>query len=145
MSIALTRASPDLALTLTPDRHGRPTSARDPLRHAASPAAAGHLAGLQRRSRSAPDLGSFSRRQAFPSTPGLIRSWATGRVQRREMSRETVYCAEVVASTYQQMGLLGSKRPSSWYDPGKFWSGDRIEMVPPFALGPEVAVDVTSG
>ena len=78
----------------------------------------------------------------FPSTPGLIRSWATGRVQKREISRETVYCAEVVASTYQQMGLLPSRRPSSWYDPGKFWSGDRIDLVPPYALGPEVAVEI---
>ena len=78
----------------------------------------------------------------FPSTPGLIRSWATGRVQKREISRETVYCAEVVASTYQQMGLLPSRRPSSWYDPGKFWSGDRIDLVPPYALGPEIAVEV---
>jgi hypothetical protein len=76
----------------------------------------------------------------FPSTPGLIRSWATGRVQRREVSRETVYCAEVVASTYQQMGLLPSRRPSSWYDPGKFWSGDHIDLVPPYALGPEIPV-----
>jgi hypothetical protein len=78
----------------------------------------------------------------FPSTPGLIRSWATGRVQRREVSRETVYCAEVVASTYQHMGLLPGRRPSSWYDPGKFWSGDRIDMVPPYALGPEIPIDV---
>jgi hypothetical protein len=78
----------------------------------------------------------------FPSAPGLVRSWATGRVQKREISRETVYCAEVVASTYQQMGLLPSRRPSSWYDPGKFWSGDRIDLVPPYALGPEIAVAV---
>jgi hypothetical protein len=78
----------------------------------------------------------------FPSPLGLVRSWVTGRVRRRELSRETVYCAEVVASTFQQMGVLPAKRPSSWYDPGKFWSGDRIELAPPFALGPEIAVSV---
>jgi hypothetical protein len=38
------------------------------------------------------------------------------------------------------MGLLPSRRPASWYDPGRFWSGDRIALVPPFALGAEVAV-----
>ena len=32
------------------------------------------------------------------------------------------------------------KRPASWYDPGRFCSGDRIELVPPFALGGEVPV-----
>jgi hypothetical protein len=78
----------------------------------------------------------------FPSPAGLIRSWVTGRVRRREVSRETVYCAEVVASTYQQMGLLPSRRPASWYDPGRFWSGDRIELVPPYVLGPEVVVSL---
>ena len=77
--------------------------------------------------------------RAFPTIPGLARQWATARVRRRESSLETVYCAEVVAATYQHMGLLPAKRPASWYDPGRFWSGDRIQLVPPFALGAEVA------
>jgi hypothetical protein len=76
----------------------------------------------------------------FPTTPGLIRSWATGRVRRRQVSRETIYCAELVAVTMQHMGLLPDKRPMSWYDPGKFWSGDEIQLVPPFSLGEEIAV-----
>jgi hypothetical protein len=75
----------------------------------------------------------------FPTTLGLARQWLNGRV-RRSTSLETVYCAELVATTYQHMGLLPSRRPASWYDPGRFWSGDRIELVPPFALGGEVAV-----
>lgn len=76
----------------------------------------------------------------FPTTPGLIRSWATGRVRRREVSRETIYCAELVGTTLQHMGLLPDKRPMSWYDPGKFWSGDEIVLVPPYSLGQEIAV-----
>jgi hypothetical protein len=76
----------------------------------------------------------------FPTTPGLMRSWATGRVRRREVSRETIYCAELVAVTFQNMGLLPDKRPMSWYDPGKFWSGDAIEFVEPFSLSGEIAV-----
>jgi hypothetical protein len=75
----------------------------------------------------------------FPTTPGLARQWLTGRY-RSQASLETVYCAELVATTYQAMGLLPRRRPASWYDPGRFWSGDRIELVPPFALGGEVAV-----
>jgi hypothetical protein len=77
----------------------------------------------------------------FPTSLGLARRWLTGRVRRRSASLETVYCAELVATTYQHMGLLPAHRPASWYDPGRFWSGDRIELVPPFALGGEVAVD----
>jgi hypothetical protein len=75
----------------------------------------------------------------FPTTLGLARQWVNGRF-RRSSSLETIYCAELVATTYQHMGLLPSRRPASWYDPGRFWSGDRIELVPPFALGGEVAV-----
>jgi hypothetical protein len=75
----------------------------------------------------------------FPTTLGLVRQFLNGRL-RRSSSLETIYCAELVAATYQHMGLLPGRRPASWYDPGRFWSGDRIELVPPFALGGEVAV-----
>ena len=76
----------------------------------------------------------------FPTTPGLVRQWATGRL-RHSSSLETIYCAELVATTFQHMGLLPKRRPASWYDPGRFWSGDRIELVPPFTLGAEIPVD----
>ena len=38
------------------------------------------------------------------------------------------------------MGLPPSRRPASWYDRGRFWSGDRIDLVPPFSLAGEVPV-----
>jgi hypothetical protein len=77
----------------------------------------------------------------FPTTARLARRWFTGRFRRRDVSSlESVYCAELVATTYQHMGLLPRHRPVSWYDPGRFWSGDRLGLVPPFALGGEIAV-----
>ncbi|MEA2277378.1 MAG: hypothetical protein QOC78_2338 [Solirubrobacteraceae bacterium] len=75
----------------------------------------------------------------FPTTAGLARQWLTGRLRRRS-ALETIYCAELFATTYQHLGLLPRRRPASWYDPGRFWSGDRIELVPPFALAGEIAV-----
>ena len=78
--------------------------------------------------------------RSFPSAAGLARQWVTGRYRRRESSLETVYCAEIVALTYQAIGLLPSRRPASWYDPGRFWSGDRIDLVPPFSLGGEIVI-----
>jgi hypothetical protein len=75
----------------------------------------------------------------FPTTPGLVRQWLVGRL-RRSSSLEAIYCAELVATTYQHMGLLPRRRPAGWYDPGRFWSGDRIELEPPFSLGAEIAV-----
>jgi hypothetical protein len=79
----------------------------------------------------------------FPTMSRLARSWATAQVLRRgrsSSSLETIYCAELVATTFQHMGLLPAGKPASWYDPGRFWSGDRIELVPPFELGGEIAV-----
>ena len=81
----------------------------------------------------------------FPTMGKLATSWAAARFRRRaHWNVEAVYCAELVATTYQHMGLLPPGRPASWYDPGRFWSGDRIELVPPFRLGDEVAVRATS-
>jgi hypothetical protein len=77
----------------------------------------------------------------FPTMGKLAASWFSARFRRRAAwNVEAVYCAELVATTYQHMGLLPAGRPASWYDPGRFWSGDRIELVPPFRLGDEVAV-----
>jgi hypothetical protein len=76
----------------------------------------------------------------FPTTVGLAGQWATGRIRRREVSKETIYCAELLAATFQHMGLIPKRRPISWYDPGKFWSGDELEMAEGFSLGEEIAI-----
>ena len=44
------------------------------------------------------------------------------------------------AVTMQNMGLLPGERPISWYDPGKFWSGDDLVLAEPFRLTDEIAV-----
>lgn len=54
----------------------------------------------------------------------------------------TAYCAEVVAVTYEEMGLLRTDHRPNWYDPGRFWSGDRLPLAPGFALGGEIAVTI---
>lgn len=77
--------------------------------------------------------------RAFPTTFGLLRGWLNGRV-RRAASLDTIYCAELVATTYQRMGLLPETRPASWFDPGRFWSGDRLALVAPYRLSAEIAV-----
>ena len=79
----------------------------------------------------------------FPSTRALASGWLNGRI-RRQASAETVYCAELVATTFTAMGLLPGDRPRNSYDPGSFWSGDDLQLVGA-TLGPEVAVDVPTG
>ena len=59
----------------------------------------------------------------------------------RDFELESAYCAEVVAVTYEEMGLL-AKRPPNWYDPGRFWSGDDLQLARGARLGEEIAVDI---
>jgi hypothetical protein len=75
----------------------------------------------------------------FPSTVGLVGRVARGRMHRRAPA-ELAYCAEVVAETYTAMGLLDDARPSNYYDPGKFWSGDDLELGLGAWLGEEIEV-----
>jgi len=81
----------------------------------------------------------------FPSTARLASRWLGGRLPRREREAgeaglESAYCAEIVALTYEAMGLLPRGRRPNWYDPGRFWSGDDLELAGGAALGDEIAV-----
>ena len=76
----------------------------------------------------------------LPELSGEANVLLAGRVRRRDVSKETIYCAELLAATYQHMGVLPKRRPPSWYDPGKFWSGDQIEMAEGYSLGEEIAI-----
>ena len=62
-------------------------------------------------------------------TARLASRWLSGRVpsvrrKTTDADLETAYCAEVLAATYQAMGLLPGRHEPGWYDPGHFWSGD---------------------
>jgi hypothetical protein len=78
----------------------------------------------------------------FPATTVLVGRWARGRLLRRAASVETTYCAEVVAGTYAAMGLLDDRRPTNFYDPGMFWSGDDMHLERGARLGEEIRVGV---
>lgn len=83
----------------------------------------------------------------FPSTAQLARRWLLGRTPslrrgRTESHLETVYCAEIVAITYEAMGLLPTGRKPSWFDPGRFWSGDELGLLGGATLGKEIAVEI---
>jgi len=77
----------------------------------------------------------------FPAALALAGRWLRGRA-RRAAPLEVTYCAEVVAGAYQAMGLLAADRPTNWYDPGRFWSGDRLVLERGAALGGEIPVQV---
>jgi hypothetical protein len=102
----------------------------------------------------------------FPSTARLTGRWFRGRVptvsdftrglpfvhsrvqesakrkkaEKLKVGLETAYCAETVAITYEEMGLLATEKHSNWFDPGSFWSGDSLPLAPSYRLGDEIAV-----
>jgi hypothetical protein len=81
----------------------------------------------------------------FPSTARLAGRWLRGRAPRfraADLPDElaTAYCAEVVAVTYEEMGLLPLRKRAGWYDPGSFWSGDELPLTRPYRLGGEISV-----
>ena len=86
----------------------------------------------------------------FPSTARLASRWLAGRIpavrnQAAPADLETAFCAQVLAATYQAMGLLPGGRPPGWYDPGRFWSGDRLGLAAGYRLGGEIPVNIPPG
>jgi hypothetical protein len=86
----------------------------------------------------------------FPSSAQLASRWLLGRVpapgrQSGDARLETAYCAQVLAVTYQAMGLLPDTRRPGRYDPGSFWSGDNLGLSAGYRLGGEIAVHLPAG
>ena len=83
----------------------------------------------------------------FPSTARLASRWLAGRApaighRPRDTGVESAYCAEVLAITYQAMGLLAGQHHPNWFDAGRFWSGDSLGLSAGFRLGGEIAVRI---
>ena len=103
---------------------------------------------------------------SFPTTARLTGRWMRGRLpnaadftrgipfvhtkvrqsaERRKAEKfsaglETAYCAETVAITYEEMGLLRTEKQYNWFDPGSFWSGDTLPLAAGYRLGEELSV-----
>ncbi|WP_019970965.1 hypothetical protein [Mycobacterium sp. 141] len=103
---------------------------------------------------------------AFPTTARLTGRWMRGRLpivsdftrgmplvhkkvresaqrnkaKKREAGLETAYCAETVAITYEEMGLIDTEKRENYFDPGSFWSGDRLPLTSGYRLGDEISV-----
>lgn len=103
---------------------------------------------------------------AFPTTARLTGRWMRGRlpilsdftrglpfvhrkvresaerkkVEKRQVGVETAYCAETVAITFEEMGLLATEKHYNWFDPGSFWSGDYLPLADGYRLSDEISV-----
>ena len=79
-------------------------------------------------------------RTPFPSLAKLIREWLLGHL-RIATSIKRMDCAETVALTYQQMGLLASDPPPNSYNPRDFSEQHmNLRLLRGATLGPQLEV-----
>ncbi|MDY6999053.1 MAG: guanylate cyclase, partial [Actinomycetota bacterium] len=91
------------------------------------------LAGRWLRGR-VPTVSDFTR--GIPFVHRRVRQSAERRKQvQARAGLETAYCAETVAITYEEMGLLQTEKHFNWFDPGSFWSGDALPLRDGYRLG----------
>jgi hypothetical protein len=85
---------------------------------------------------------------SFPSTMRLAGRWLSGRdayLPRRRRGRprvrpEAAFCAETVALTLMDMGVVEDEWKPSWFDPGTFWSGEFLPLRDGWSYGAEIQV-----
>lgn len=85
-----------------------------------------------------PVVSDFTR--GIPFVHRRVRESAERAKARKRTALQTAYCAETVAITFEEMGLLSTEKHDNWFDPGSFWSGDALPLADPYRLGPEIAV-----
>lgn len=85
-----------------------------------------------------PVVSDFTR--GIPYVHRRVRESAERAKARRRTALQTAYCAETVAITFEEMGLLSTEKHDNWFDPGSFWSGDALPLADPYRLGPEISV-----
>jgi hypothetical protein len=85
-----------------------------------------------------PIVSDFTR--GLPFVHRRVRESAERKKAERKVAVETAYCAETVAITYEEMGLLTTEKHYNWFDPGSFWSGDTLPLAEGFQLSDEIAV-----
>ncbi len=78
--------------------------------------------------------------RGIPLVHSKVRQTAERSKQTRRQRLENAYCAETVAITYEEMGLINTEKRENYFDPGSFWSGDELPLAPGYELGKEISV-----
>lgn len=64
----------------------------------------------------------------FPSTKEMLLTWVEGKIGVGTGHKE-MFCAELVALTYQKLGLLSADTPANGFDPGSFGRDDASNLL----------------
>lgn len=78
--------------------------------------------------------------ESFPTPLKLLKKWVVGHLNMAS-SESRMDCAEVVATTYQCMGLLAAEPPVDAYWPRSFSAQhEKVRLLKGAALGPQMQV-----
>jgi hypothetical protein len=64
----------------------------------------------------------------FPSDWELVKSYFKGRILDEETASPSLFCAELVAETFMEMGLLATDHPANRYSPKDFSSAVKLPL-----------------
>jgi len=80
--------------------------------------------------------------RAFPSLLRMVEEFLEGQLHVFS-GKKTMFCAELVASTYQAAGLLADSPPANWYDPKAFSQAhERLDLQLGASLGQEYEIEL---
>jgi hypothetical protein len=80
----------------------------------------------------------------FPTDAQMLINYVLGHYRNVDSGTDVMYCAQLVAATFQALGLLPLDPPTNYYAPADFSSlGQRVPMLHGASLGPDTVVVFT--
>jgi hypothetical protein len=77
----------------------------------------------------------------FPSDQQMLINYVLGHYRGVDTGTSVMYCAQLVAATYQALGLLPHDPPTNYYAPADFSAlAQRVSMLNGVSLGPDTVV-----
>jgi hypothetical protein len=81
----------------------------------------------------------------FPSTLTMAELWFEGHFLHMAAPDTQMFCSQLVALTFQKVGLLSTDNPPNWYSPASFSSTlNQAVLQQGAAFGAEAQFDITS-
>lgn len=78
----------------------------------------------------------------FPSEWWFFVKGILGRLFNREVQPSSFFCSELVAYSYQQMGILGNEHPPDFYEPKDFSEKGKLKLLQNLSLGEELNLEL---
>jgi hypothetical protein len=78
----------------------------------------------------------------FPTDLWFFIKGIIGRIFNKEVKQPTFFCSELIAYTYQKMGLLSTKHPPDYYWPKDFSLKGNLELLQNESLGENLILEL---